>query len=131
MKTFNLLLNRRVITSPILSRIFARDLIVPAKSICNLCRSPQHNLKNGHRSQLSVALLRKYSTEDKKHVNVGTIGHVDHGKTTLTAAITKVLQKTGFADYVSYDQIDKAPEEKARGDLLLQYRYCSFKSHCV
>lgn len=51
----------------------------------------------------------------KKHINVGTIGHVDHGKTTLTAAITKVLQKKGLANYVSYDEIDKAPEEKARG----------------
>ena len=51
----------------------------------------------------------------KPHVNVGTIGHVDHGKTTLTAAITEVLAKKGWAEYVPYDQIDKAPEEKARG----------------
>ena len=51
----------------------------------------------------------------KPHCNVGTIGHVDHGKTTLTAAITKVLAETGGATYTSYDQIDKAPEEKARG----------------
>jgi elongation factor Tu len=51
----------------------------------------------------------------KPHCNVGTIGHVDHGKTTLTAAITKVLAQTGGATYTSYDQIDKAPEEKARG----------------
>jgi elongation factor Tu len=51
----------------------------------------------------------------KPHVNVGTIGHVDHGKTTLTAAITEVLSKKGFAEYVPYDQIDKAPEERARG----------------
>jgi len=51
----------------------------------------------------------------KPHVNVGTIGHVDHGKTTLTAAITEVLAKKGLADYVPFDQIDKAPEEKARG----------------
>ncbi|MFN7955507.1 MAG: elongation factor Tu [bacterium] len=49
------------------------------------------------------------------HVNVGTIGHVDHGKTTLTAAITSVLAKKGWAQFVAYDQIDKAPEEKARG----------------
>ncbi|CAH0598214.1 unnamed protein product [Chrysodeixis includens] len=52
---------------------------------------------------------------EKKHCNVGTIGHVDHGKTTLTAAITKVLAKDGLANYVSYDEIDRAPEEKARG----------------
>jgi elongation factor Tu len=51
----------------------------------------------------------------KPHVNVGTIGHVDHGKTTLTAAITKVLAKEGLASYLAYDQIDKAPEERERG----------------
>ncbi len=51
----------------------------------------------------------------KPHCNVGTIGHVDHGKTTLTAAITKVLAEVGGAEFTSYDQIDKAPEEKARG----------------
>src|ERR671927_793285 len=52
---------------------------------------------------------------NKPHVNVGTIGHVDHGKTTLTAAITKVLAMKGAAQFRSFDQIDKAPEEKARG----------------
>jgi elongation factor Tu len=52
---------------------------------------------------------------NKPHVNIGTIGHVDHGKTSLTAAITKVLSKTGGATFTAYDQIDKAPEEKARG----------------
>ncbi len=51
----------------------------------------------------------------KPHCNIGTIGHVDHGKTTLTAAITKVLAESGKAQFTSYDQIDKAPEEKARG----------------
>jgi elongation factor Tu len=51
----------------------------------------------------------------KPHVNVGTIGHVDHGKTTLTAAITKIQAKKGLAQFTAYDQIDKAPEEKARG----------------
>ncbi|HMF05554.1 MAG TPA: elongation factor Tu [Methylocella sp.] len=51
----------------------------------------------------------------KPHCNIGTIGHIDHGKTTLTAAITKVLAETGGATFVAYDQIDKAPEEKARG----------------
>ncbi|WP_316977259.1 elongation factor Tu [Shumkonia mesophila] len=51
----------------------------------------------------------------KPHCNVGTIGHVDHGKTTLTAAITKVLAEQGFAEFTPFDQIDKAPEEKARG----------------
>src|SRR5438552_155049 len=51
----------------------------------------------------------------KPHVNVGTIGHVDHGKTTLTSAMTQVLAKKGLAQYIPFDQIDKAPEEKARG----------------
>src|SRR6187397_1867158 len=52
---------------------------------------------------------------NKPHCNIGTIGHVDHGKTTLTAAITKVLAEKGGATFTAYDQIDKAPEEKARG----------------
>jgi elongation factor Tu len=51
----------------------------------------------------------------KPHVNIGTIGHIDHGKTTLTAAITKVLSEKGLADYTPFEQIDKAPEERARG----------------
>ena len=51
----------------------------------------------------------------KPHCNIGTIGHVDHGKTSLTAAITKVLAESGGATFTAYDQIDKAPEEKARG----------------
>ena len=51
----------------------------------------------------------------KPHVNIGTIGHVDHGKTTLTAAITMVAAAAGNAEVMRYDQIDKAPEEKARG----------------
>ena len=54
-------------------------------------------------------------TRTKPHVNVGTIGHVDHGKTSLTAAITKVLATKGWAKFVAYDQIDKAPEERERG----------------
>ena len=51
----------------------------------------------------------------KPHINIGTIGHVDHGKTTLTAAITMVLSKQGQAEATKYDEIDKAPEEKERG----------------
>ncbi|HIU90719.1 MAG TPA: elongation factor Tu, partial [Candidatus Fimimonas merdipullorum] len=51
----------------------------------------------------------------KPHVNIGTIGHVDHGKTTLTAAITMVLSMKNDAQVMAYDQIDKAPEERARG----------------
>ena len=58
---------------------------------------------------------KKRFERTKPHANVGTIGHVDHGKTTLTAAITKVLAEKGGAEYIAYDQIDKAPEEKERG----------------
>ena len=60
--------------------------------------------------------MSKAKFERKKpHLNIGTIGHVDHGKTTLTAAITKVLEKQGKAKFLAYDQIDKAPEERERG----------------
>jgi elongation factor Tu len=58
---------------------------------------------------------KKKFERTKPHLNVGTIGHIDHGKTTLTAAITKVLSKKGLAEYTAFDKIDKAPEEKARG----------------
>jgi len=51
----------------------------------------------------------------KPHVNVGTIGHVDHGKTTLTAAITRTLSTKGWADFTPFEEIDKAPEERQRG----------------
>ena len=60
-------------------------------------------------------MSKKKFERTKPHINVGTIGHIDHGKTTLTAAITKHLEKKGMADYVPFDEIDKAPEEKARG----------------
>jgi elongation factor Tu len=60
-------------------------------------------------------MAKKAFVRDKPHVNIGTIGHVDHGKTSLTAAITKALSLKGFADFRQFDQIDNAPEEKARG----------------
>src|SRR6202158_3703433 len=60
-------------------------------------------------------MAKKIFVRDKPHVNVGTIGHVDHGKTTLTAAITKVLGMQGGATFTSFAEIDKAPEERARG----------------
>eukprot|EP00252_Welwitschia_mirabilis_P008980 TRINITY_DN21250_c0_g1_i1.p1 TRINITY_DN21250_c0_g1~~TRINITY_DN21250_c0_g1_i1.p1 ORF type:complete len:452 (-),score=85.57 TRINITY_DN21250_c0_g1_i1:201-1556(-) len=74
---------------------------------------PSRNDKN----DFEIPLLRSMATftRTKPHVNVGTIGHVDHGKTTLTAAITKVLSDEGKAKAVAFDEIDKAPEEKARG----------------
>jgi elongation factor Tu len=60
-------------------------------------------------------MAKKKFERTKPHVNIGTIGHIDHGKTTLTAAITKHLEKKGMADFVPYDNIDNAPEEKERG----------------
>jgi elongation factor Tu len=60
-------------------------------------------------------MAKEKFSRTKPHCNIGTIGHVDHGKTTLTAAITKVLAESGGASFTAYDQIDKAPEEKARG----------------
>src|SRR6476620_11205881 len=60
-------------------------------------------------------MAKEKFNRDKPHCNIGTIGHVDHGKTSLTAAITKILAETGGATYTAYDQIDKAPEERERG----------------
>uniref|UniRef100_A0A673KQJ4 protein-synthesizing GTPase n=1 Tax=Sinocyclocheilus rhinocerous TaxID=307959 RepID=A0A673KQJ4_9TELE len=62
-----------------------------------------------------AAEAKKVFSRSKPHLNIGTIGHVDHGKTTLTAAITKVLAEAGGARYKTYEDIDNAPEEKARG----------------
>ena len=69
----------------------------------------------------------------KPHVNIGTIGHVDHGKTTLTAAITNVLSKKGYADFVDYANIDKAPEERERGITIntSHVEYQTDKRHCA
>jgi elongation factor Tu len=75
--------------------------------------APSFNLKRIYRGK-KMAEKKKFE-RNKPHCNIGTIGHVDHGKTTLTAAITKVLAETGGAEFIAYDQIDKAPEEKERG----------------
>ena len=66
-------------------------------------------------NEASKAMAKAKFERTKPHVNVGTIGHVDHGKTTLTAAITEIQSKKGLAEFVSFDEIDKAPEERERG----------------
>jgi elongation factor Tu len=72
--------------------------------------------------------MAKQKFERKKpHLNVGTIGHIDHGKTTLTSAITRVLSTKGWANWVPFDQIDKAPEEKARG-ITIQLAHVEYES---
>jgi len=63
---------------------------------------------------LTRSFAAKTFVRDKPHVNIGTIGHVDHGKTTLTQAITKVLSEKGWSDALTYEEIDRSPEEKAR-----------------
>ncbi|CAH0053320.1 unnamed protein product [Clonostachys solani] len=98
------------------------------RSIAPFLRTARHGLKNGNVSPLQSALKRQnaagfmnvYRTyavfeRTKPHVNIGTIGHVDHGKTTLSAAITKRQAEKGLANYLEYGAIDKAPEERARG----------------
>lgn len=69
----------------------------------------------------NLNFIRHFSkaVDNSNHCNIGTIGHVDHGKTTLTAAITKILSRDGLSNFVSYDEIDKAPEEKARGRYII------------
>ncbi|KAF0301671.1 Elongation factor Tu, mitochondrial [Amphibalanus amphitrite] len=112
-------------------------LIIPRSSVCHILRKCINN-QYTHKSHLLPAVgaggvralscssaLRagptppgggkKVFQRDKPHVNIGTIGHVDHGKTTLTAAITKILSSKGSAQAKKYDEIDNAPEEKARG----------------
>lgn len=101
------------------SRLFQylqiRTVYKATHNLSHLCQCSWTNQQNKSLNQ-SIKRLSSTSSSDRgENCNVGTIGHVDHGKTTLTAAITKVLAKTGNAKYVSYDEIDKAPEEKARG----------------
>src|SRR6202041_747236 len=92
---------------------------IPCSSIItSKCRrqSPTKSKPNTPNREFRRTTMGKAKFErNKPHCNIGTIGHVDHGKTTLTAAITKVLAEKGGATFTAYDQIDKAPEERARG----------------
>ncbi|XP_062544415.1 elongation factor Tu [Armigeres subalbatus] len=99
-----LLSKYRIFTTQV--RVFREDTI--PKTSCKLAGLSLYRFQ-------STGKKSKPELESVEHCNVGTIGHVDHGKTTLTAAITKVLSRDGRANYVPYDQIDRAPEEKARG----------------
>ena len=95
-----------------------------AKSVTSFLRSraAQSSIGNGNGNSngnnlLRLTLSRGFAVNfdrSKPHVNIGTIGHVDHGKTTLTQAITKVLSETGGAESMTYEDIDRSPEEKAR-----------------
>jgi elongation factor Tu len=80
-----------------------------------LCFFKQNNHKQLHQPLKKETMAKEKFVKDKPHVNIGTIGHVDHGKTTLTAAITTVLAKKGLAEVRDYSSIDNAPEEKERG----------------
>src|SRR5665647_1548763 len=81
---------------------------------CKIVLSIQRDLDANYLWE-AISLAKKKYERKKTHVNIGTIGHIDHGKTTLTAAITKVLSTVGGATVMNYADIDKAPEEKARG----------------
>ncbi|KAM5152030.1 elongation factor Tu, mitochondrial isoform 2-T2 [Mantella aurantiaca] len=104
----------------------AGRVVLSACRSAALGRVPAHSLRiatwPSPAASFCPLLYRNYATEAKKtytrekpHVNIGTIGHVDHGKTTLTAAITKILAEAGGAKFKKYEEIDNAPEEKARG----------------
>uniref|UniRef100_A0A8C6FMA1 Elongation factor Tu n=1 Tax=Moschus moschiferus TaxID=68415 RepID=A0A8C6FMA1_MOSMO len=86
---------------------------VSASGNVRLCHGS--SLKNAGQGQRNLTMAKQKFERTKPHVNIGTIGHVDHGKTTLTAAITMALSQSGQAAAMRYDEIDKAPEEKARG----------------
>ena len=75
----------------------------------------RNQLSSKTKNEQETSMAKEKFDRSKPHVNVGTIGHVDHGKTTLTAAITKILASKGTATFVAFDQIDKAPEERERG----------------
>ncbi|KAI5123780.1 hypothetical protein M0805_000369 [Coniferiporia weirii] len=108
--------SRRMLSSAALSRSLRS-----ARTLRTVVASSSTGIPSAARGHVGSLLLRRGYAEAgkfsraKPHMNIGTIGHVDHGKTTLTAAITKVLSEGGGATFTDYAQIDKAPEEKARG----------------
>ena len=113
----------KVTPAAIMATFILRHALSAQTSVLpSLARVTLDSLTRHQRSLFTSALRfaaapasKKLFNRDKPHVNIGTVGHVDHGKTTLTAAITKVLAEDAKADFKRYEDIDKAPEEKARG----------------
>lgn len=97
------------------NRKFSSNTISNGHNPSIVQRRSKNPLKSLHREFSTNPSESADKPKETQNVNVGTIGHVDHGKTTLTSAITKVLSKRGLADSVDYDEIDKAPEEQKRG----------------
>uniref|UniRef100_A0A1B6L7Z6 protein-synthesizing GTPase n=1 Tax=Graphocephala atropunctata TaxID=36148 RepID=A0A1B6L7Z6_9HEMI len=106
----------------VIKHLFRTNFTGEGSVLLNLSKSRCSNL---------IVTRNCVSNPVENHCNIGTIGHVDHGKTTLTAAITKIMSKNGKTKYVSYEQIDKAPEEKARGITInaAHVEYWSAKRH--
>ena len=103
--------------STTIMRNFVSSASVSSTASSSSSSFTHHNLHHYHYAPQPPqrrAFSSKQFSRDKPHVNIGTIGHVDHGKTTLTQAITKVLSAKGWSEALSYEQIDRAPEEKAR-----------------
>ena len=98
--------------------MFSRTATTTAKSFLrSRGASAATGMNNNSHHLLRLTLCRGFAAEfdrSKPHVNIGTIGHVDHGKTTLTQAITKVLSEKGWSEAMTYEDIDRSPEEKAR-----------------
>lgn len=113
--SMNCVLKQSLIRSSLPNNLISRNsvsLLTHSKRLTTHCYTQNNNVFNTNR------IYKRFASQfnrDKPHVNIGTIGHVDHGKTTLTAAITKILSKDGKAKFLDYSSIDKAPEEKARG----------------
>src|SRR6187397_111715 len=97
------------LVAQLVERILGKDEVSGSSPLEGSANNP---LRQSERDQ---RMSKEKFVRDKPHVNIGTIGHVDHGKTTLTAAITKVQSTKGLAKFTAFDEIDKAPEEKARG----------------
>src|SRR6185369_6893757 len=102
--------------SSVVEHVLGKDEVegsIPSTS--SMCPQKKQPFPEPQTRTNTKTMAKEAFQRNKPHVNIGTIGHVDHGKTTLTAAITTVLSKKGFAQAKKYDEIDAAPEEKERG----------------